>query len=200
MIRKSSTVGFIVSFVVHAMIISGVIYSSFTKENVSATEPKILKISLANYTPTVKQEVVTPKPKKIEPKPVVKKVKPKPEPKIIKEIIKEEIVKKEIVEEIEEIIEEIEEVAIIENITEIISNEEVLQEQHIMETVSKDTEIQSTNEPVISKTDFEIIRDMVFANVKYPSMAKRMNITGIVELVLVIDSSGKLLEVLLGQS
>lgn len=206
MMKKSSTVGFVVSFVAHAMIVTGIVYSSFTKESVSVAEPKMVKISLANYTPSVKKEVVTPQPKKVEPKPVIKKeipkpvVKketPKPEPKIVEEVVIEEVVK--------EVIEEIIEVAEVEETVdktneEVVINQEISQEQPIIETVSQDIETQSINEPTISKTDFEIIRDMVFANVKYPTMAKRMNITGIVELVLVIDSSGKLLEVLLGQS
>ncbi|MDD2567426.1 MAG: energy transducer TonB, partial [Thiovulaceae bacterium] len=58
----------------------------------------------------------------------------------------------------------------------------------------------ATLEEEFVKTNFEIIRDMVLANLKYPNMAKRMGQTGIVELILVIDTSGKLLEVMLQKS
>jgi|GEM_PF-937214 len=49
-------------------------------------------------------------------------------------------------------------------------------------------------------TNFEIIRALILENLKYPYMAKRMNQTGIVKLMLVINPHGKLINVSLEDS
>lgn len=50
------------------------------------------------------------------------------------------------------------------------------------------------------KTNFHSIRNKVLANLKYPNRAKRMGLEGYVEVALVIDTSGKLLDVVLEKS
>jgi len=49
-------------------------------------------------------------------------------------------------------------------------------------------------------TNFEVIRSMVLENLKYPRLAKRMQQTGIVELLLVINEQGKLINISLENS
>lgn len=50
------------------------------------------------------------------------------------------------------------------------------------------------------KTNFQSIREKVLANLKYPNSARRMGITGCAEVTLIIDPSGKLLDVVLEKS
>lgn len=50
------------------------------------------------------------------------------------------------------------------------------------------------------KTNFQSIREIVLAHLKYPNNARRMGLQGVVELILVIDTNGKLLDVILHKS
>lgn len=51
-----------------------------------------------------------------------------------------------------------------------------------------------------TKTNFKSIRDRVLLNLQYPHIARRMGQSGIVKIVLVIDTNGKLLDVVLEKS
>lgn len=50
------------------------------------------------------------------------------------------------------------------------------------------------------RTDFEIIRDKVLSRLVYPSVARRMGWNGVVQVELVIDTSGKLLSATIHKS
>lgn len=45
------------------------------------------------------------------------------------------------------------------------------------------------------KTNFNSLREKVLSNLKYPHLAKRMKQSGMVELLLVIDTKGKLIDI-----
>ena len=50
------------------------------------------------------------------------------------------------------------------------------------------------------KTNFKSIRDAILKNLQYPNSAKRMKIQGSVEVTLVIDPNGKLIDIYLEKS
>ena len=74
--------------------------------------------------------------------------------------------------------------------------------QPLVETTSTSTPQTLSSAPLESyeQTDFEIIRDKVLSALIYPSVAKRMRWTGIVQVALVIDTSGYLLSATIHQS
>ena len=199
--------GFSISFGVHAAILAVILYTSSQESVANAVQEKFVTISLSSFELPKPQEAVQPKvqpkPKKVEPKPEVKKEVPKPCPKPKKEkaqeVVQEQIAEPEVVEEVQDVQQEVAEVA------EVVQ-EEIVEQVEAIETAAAEpidvTPMPSaaTLEEEFVKTNFEIIRDMVLANLKYPNMAKRMGQTGIVELILVIDTSGKLLEVMLQKS
>lgn len=162
------------------MIIIGVVYIYVKKNHVKTAESQRMKMSLSSYAPKEIKETIPPAPKKIESKPRVEKITSKPAPKVSQERIEKEI--NEEVIEVEKVVD-----------TKENEKEEIIAMENTQESTSID-------EPTLSQTDFEILRDLVFANLKYPTIAKRMQITGTVELILVIDSNGKLLDVLLQKS
>ncbi|MFA7084350.1 MAG: TonB family protein [Arcobacteraceae bacterium] len=88
---------------------------------------------------------------------------------------------------------------------------EILKEeiaQPIEEKTSKSQEQKSierepekiTHEQNFVKTNFAIIRNKVLSTLIYPNVAKRMGWVGVVELAIVIDTNGKLLDVYIYKS
>lgn len=193
--------GFSISFGVHAAILAVILYTSTQESVANAVQEKFVTISLSSFELPKPQEAVQPKvqpkPKKVEPKPEVKKEVPKPCPKPKKEkaheVVQEQIAEPEVIEEVQETQQEVVQEEIVEPIEAI--ETAALEPAEVTPMPSA-----ATLEEEFVKTNFEIIRDMVLANLKYPNMAKRMGQTGIVELILVIDTSGKLLEVMLQKS
>jgi protein TonB len=193
--------GFSISFGVHAAILAVILYTSSQESVANAVQEKFVTISLSSFELPKPQETVQPKaeptPKKTQPKLEVKKEVPKPCPKPKKEkaheVVQEQIAEPEVIEEVQEEVAEV-------------VQEEIVEQVEAIETAAAEpletTPMPSaaTLEEEFVKTNFEIIRDMVLANLKYPNMAKRMGQTGIVELILVIDTSGKLLDVMLQKS
>ncbi|MDD2567531.1 MAG: TonB family protein, partial [Thiovulaceae bacterium] len=193
--------GFSISFGVHAAILAVILYTSSQESVANAVQEKFVTISLSSFELPKPQEAVQPKvqpkPKKVEPKPEVKKEVPKPCPKPKKEkaqeVVQEQIAEPEVIEEVQETQQEVVQEEIVEPI-------EAIETAALEPTEVTPMPSAATLEEEFVKTNFEIIRDMVLANLKYPNMAKRMGQTGIVELILVIDTSGKLLEVILQKS
>jgi protein TonB len=151
------------------------------------------EISLAQFqeeispvkSEVVKQEVIKP----IEPevvKPIVEK------PAIVKPIAKpiKEAVKEPVTKPIEPVVEQL-----VEPITQPSIKE---QEPIVSNTTQTPAEEIVVSKEVVAKdfveTNFTVIRDMVLKNLVYPKSAQRMNQTGVVELTLVIDPQGKLIE------
>lgn len=186
---------YVISFLIHSLGFFVYLFLINTKIEPTLKEQSVLfEISLAQFqeeispvkSEVVKQEVIKP----IEPevvKPIVEKPAiAKPIAKPIKEAVKEPIIKP-----VEPIVEQV-----VEPIT-------PQQEQSIQEPVVNNTTQTPAQEAVVSKevitkdfveTNFTIIRDMVLKNLVYPKSAQRMNQTGVVELTLVIDPQGKLIE------
>jgi len=78
--------------------------------------------------------------------------------------------------------------------------QETLAEATPTETKTEAQPSAATLEQEFIETNFEVIRSMVLENLKYPRLAKRMQQTGIVELLLVIDEQGKLIDISLENS
>jgi protein TonB len=195
--KNNNLKGFGISFGVHAAILAVILYTSSQESVANAVQEKFVTISLSSFELPKPQETVQPKvqpkPKKVEPKPEVKKEVPKPCPKPKKEqaqeVVQEQLSEPEVIEEVQEVVQE-----------EIVEQVEAIETAAAEPLETTPMPSAATLEEEFVKTNFEIIRDMVLANLKYPNMAKRMGQTGIVELILVIDTSGKLLDVMLQKS
>ena len=178
-IKSNESKGIFFSLLIHSTLLTALLMSN-DKPIKLADKEKTVSIDLISYQPpkpvekqkTIKKPkpIEKPKPiKKTEPqhKPIVhKKTEPEPEPEPIQKEIKENI--KEIVKP-----------------TPIIP-EEVIKPQNT-------THNKQTQQHTFIKTNFEIIRDMVLSNLKYPNIARRMGWTGIVEVKLQINKFGKLI-------
>lgn len=79
-------------------------------------------------------------------------------------------------------------------------NEVLMQSIKQKDEQVKQTGISEEETQEFIKTNFQSIRDKVLDNLKYPNIARRMGQSGVVELVLVIDTNGKLLDILCPKS
>lgn len=206
---RATLFGFVVSILLHTAVLAAIFLNDTTEVVQSTRAPQSVTISLSSVSEVVKevpQKKVCKKPKKEhkEHKKVAhkkpKKVhKAKPEP---KKVVQEPIVEEKVsVEPVEEIVQQELEEQILEEQKKL---EQELQEQLAAREQQKREQeaqerAQSLHEEFV-KTNFEIIRDMVLSNLNYPRIAKRMGFEGVVEILLVIDTSGKLLEVVLQNS
>ncbi|MDY0122002.1 MAG: TonB family protein [Sulfurimonas sp.] len=181
------------SLAIHTLVVGSVFYFSTQSTDVS-NEPVAIPMNIMAYTPVPKEvvkpvEQAKPKPKPTPPKPKPKpKPKPEPKPEPVKEIPleKEPLVQEPVVEEpiVEEVIEEV--------VQEI---EEPQEPQKTAEEIQKEQEeIRVQQEQEFIQTNFSVIRDMALKNLSYPRMAKKMGWSGVVEIKLIVDTNGKLLE------
>lgn len=169
------------SLAIHTLVVGSVFYFSTRSTDVS-NEPVAIPMNIMAYTP-VPKEVVKPV-EQAKPKPKPTPPKPKPEP--VKEI---PIEKEPVVEEpiVEEVIEEL--------VQEIVEPQEPLEPQKTAEEIQREQEeIRVQQEQEFIQTNFSVIRDMALKNLSYPRMAKKMGWSGVVEIKLVVDTNGKLLE------
>ena len=200
--NKNSINGFSISFVLHVLAVYVLFYAAETKSDfVKESAQKVISISLDSFE--VPQKVV----QKIEkPKPIEKKVETPNKAVVKKPIVEEKKPKIAEPKKIEQKIEAVEAVKVAEA--------KPLQDDSSQESFETQEKFEAKEEPVkknvaqsmevlqkeYEKTNFQSIRDMVLANLKYPNNARRMGLHGTVELVLVIDTNGKLLEVILQKS
>jgi len=201
--------GYLLSFILHSLFLSLIFFEFVSKQHMPLEKENFVSISLQEYVP-----VIEPK-KTIQPTIPVKKEQPVEkkivEKKVIQEkIIEDAILKKEIVEK-QVIKPKVLEKKIIE---EKIVEEKVVEETPVekkiiepltaqQENVKKQITKKATSESLakeFAKTNFEILRNLVLAHVKYPNIAKRMKKTGVVELMLTIDTYGKLIDVYVKKS
>ncbi|MBN1838594.1 MAG: TonB family protein [Campylobacterales bacterium] len=187
----------LLSFVLHASVIG--FYLLFMYQKPSYMMPSkaiVLEISSIERVaptppiptppkpePVVPQEVIKPMEpvKAIEPVKPIEKVKPKPKPMLKpKPIAEPKAFQEKAVEE-----------AIPPPMTSLASEPVVAA---VPSTATTPTTPSSTNsaEPY-ERTDFEIIRDKVLSRLIYPSVARRMGWNGVVQVELVIDTTGKLI-------
>lgn len=182
----SETKALVLSLAIHTLVIGSVVYFSTQTTDVS-TKQTAIPMNLMAYTPVAKEPV---KPveqaKPVKPKPISPKPKPKPKPEPIKEIPieKEPVIEEPVVEEV-----------IKEAVEEIVEPQEPIEPQKTLEEIQKEQEqIRVKQEQEFIQTNFSVIRDMALRNLVYPRMAKKMGWSGIVEIKLVVDTNGKLLE------
>jgi periplasmic protein TonB len=172
------------SLAIHTVVVGSIFYFSTRSTDVS-NEAVAIPMNIMAYTP-VPKEVIKPVE---QPKPKPKPIPPKPKPEPIKEIPIEkepEIIQEPIVEEeiIEEVVEEV--------VEEIVQPQEP---QKTLEEIQKEQEeVRVKQEQEFIQTNFSVIRDMALKNLSYPRMAKKMGWSGVVEIKLVVDTNGKLLE------
>lgn len=169
------------SLAIHTLVIGSVIYFSTQTTDVSK-ELTAIPMNIMTYTPALQEPIKPIEQPKPKPKPTPPKPKPKPEPKPEPKKVIEPVVEEPIVEEVvakEEMVEEI---------------KEPPEPQEPLEPQKTEQEIQKEQEQEFIQTNFSVIRDMALKNLVYPRMAKKMLWSGIVEIKLVVDTNGKLLE------
>jgi len=166
-LKTNESKGMFLSLLIHSTLLTALLMSN-DKPMKLADKEKTVSIDLISCHPK-KQNIEKPKPESI--KKIVEKHKPKPKPikKIEKPVKKEEIIEQKKIEPI--------------------------QPKKPLKPV-KTNQIKDTHkqQQAFVKTNFTIIRDMVLSNLSYPNIAKRMGWQGVVEVKLIISSSGKLLE------
>ncbi|MFA6196672.1 MAG: energy transducer TonB [Sulfurimonas sp.] len=182
----NETKALVFSLVVHFLLIGTYLFYFYEQKKVPH-EPLCIPINLLAYqAPTPVQPVV-------EAKEVVES---KPEPKKIEKVLPikkpvEKPMQKRVEKPVEELIKSIEK----ENIEEIVTTPSPIKE----DKVDKQKMIVEQEKEFV-QTNFSIIRDMALANLIYPNTARRMGWNGIVEIKLVIDTDGKLLEAIVVKS
>jgi protein TonB len=195
--RHNNKKAFFLSSSLHAMMLFALLYvADIELKSAHSEAPQAMSLSCftlpqvvhePKVEPVVPVQKAQPKPKKVEPKQEVKKVIEKANPiEQVKEIVP-----------VQEVVEEVIETQEVVEATEVV--EEVVQ-QEVVAVASEQIQTQQQLQETYAQTNFEIIRALVLENLKYPSMAKRMGQVGVVQLVLVIDETGKLLDSFLEKS
>ncbi len=172
--KRLTQKSYLVSFMIHSIVFFGYLWFLNTKTDIQkASDTVYLEMSLSQFAeptppPPIVQEVTPPPPPVVKPKPIIKD-------KPIIPIEKKEEIQKPVENTV---------------ISEPVVTQEVTKPVKQAEVVPTPAQQQQA----FVQTNFTIIRDMVLKNLVYPSMAKRMGHTGVVELTLVIDTNGKLLK------
>ncbi len=186
---------FLFSFLIHSTLFGSYLLYHYHNPIEIKSKSEVISMHLASFE-LPKQNVVEPikpiqKPKPIEKK--IEKVKPKPIEKIKPiEKTKPLIPIKPLEKPIEKP-QEIEKVEISQPIQEKISKSD---EQ---KRIEKEHE-RKAHEQNFVRTNFAIIRDKVLNNLIYPNIARRMGWVGVVELAIIIDTNGKLLDAYIHKS
>jgi protein TonB len=186
---------FLFSFLIHSTLFGSYLLYHYHNPIEIKSKSEVISMHLASFE-LPKQNVVEPikpieKSKPIEKK--IEKVKPKPIEKIKPiEKTKPLIPIKPLEKPIEKP-QEIEKVEISQPIQEKISKSD---EQ---KRIEKEHE-RKAHEQNFVRTNFAIIRDKVLNNLIYPNIARRMSWVGVVELAIIIDTNGKLLDAYIHKS
>ena len=186
---------FLFSFLIHSTLFGSYLLYHYHNPIEIKSKSEVISMHLASFE-LPKQNVVEPikpiqKPKPIEKK--IEKVKPKPIEKIKPiEKTKPLIPIKPLEKPIEKP-QEIEKVEISQPIQKKISKSD---EQKQIEKEQK----RKAHEQNFVRTNFAIIRDKVLNNLIYPNIARRMGWVGVVELAIIIDTNGKLLDAYIHKS
>jgi protein TonB len=195
---KNSINGIFISLSLHLVVAGAFFYVSGSKSVLKEEPPKLLSISLSSFELPVAQIAQESQlPKKIVQKQEVKKVVSKP--------IEKNIEKTTIQSKTTQSIVPVHEAPVQETLK---STHETLVQESTQEKFEVEKETMSDNvaqsielsQEEYAKTNFQSIRDMVLVNLKYPHAAKRMGLQGMAEVLLTIDTNGKLLHVTLQKS
>lgn len=205
--------GFLLSLTLHSLLLLAILYEKSNPLKPTPQQNNKISISLSSFTPPkeVQKPQVAPAPPETKKEKIVKNEKPKEKkadiaPKKPK-LAKKQVEVKKTPQEPQEIQEEqIQELAQSEPTQEpLIETQE--RPQEVADTTPTQELPKEPQEPTPASlqeefiaTNFEIIRSMVLENLKYPRLAKRMQQSGIVELLLVIDKEGKLIDISLKNS
>lgn len=181
---------FLFSFLIHSALFGSYILYNYHNPIEITIKSEMVSMSLSSFDlPKPIEEPIKPmeppKPvEKVEPKPI-EKIKPvetfkpiipiKPTPKPIEK--PQEIQKEEVVVPIEK---------------QIVQTEEP-------KPLDKEQQRRVKEENFV-KTNFAIIRDKVLSNLIYPNIARRMGWIGVVELAIIIDTNGKLIDAYIHKS
>lgn len=183
--------GFFISFGFHLIVTFMLFYNPAKDKEETMVPPVIL--TLSSFELPQREQLKQPQPIK-EPVKNIEKIKTtvKQEQTIAKSIESEHIVaqpKQDIV---------IQDIAT----PEVLMAKEDINKPMIEEVVSAVQPQKSQEEEMqeFTKANFKGIRDLILLNLAYPHHAKRMGIEGIVELMLVIDTNGKLIDVTIYKS
>lgn len=191
--NKNSRNGFFVSFIFHALIAYALLYGTQQKVEIEQVEEKFVTISLSSFEPPKAKEQV------------LKSV-AKPQNSVVKDIKKaqEQTEIKKPIESAKQV-EKTEHTLVDDSVSKSETKEDAQPLQNVHNAqIAKVEQKEELNEKDVQdtfvETNFHSIRDKVLANLKYPPIAKRMKQIGVVEVLLVIDTDGKLLEVTLHKS
>lgn len=185
--NKTKTIAFFISIFIHtSLIAASVMFLREPEKPQNKTEKRIV-VSLSEYVkpqvkkadPKIQKEVLKEKPKKIVKKKVIKKKIPK---KIVKKkefLEKVNPLKKQLIEKEEKEIKKI-----VENVLE----KKVLQSKKItkLETLPKEPKKET-----IEASFLDEIRLLIQSSLRYPSMARRLKIQGVVLVSFKLDQDAK---------
>jgi protein TonB len=195
--HKNELKSLLLSAFIHTSLIGAVLLYEQPVQEVASNEKKV-SLDLMTYElpkqVVKKEKTIKPKKEKVEPAKKIKKV-VKKKPKIQKPIVTEkkntkfvrpvQKLKKEEKSQIKPPSKEKEEVT-----------KKSVQPQKVKEPLQKaQTKQKESQREIFVKTNFKIIRDMVFYHLRYPSTARRMGWQGVVKLQLTISKEGELLSV-----
>lgn len=190
---------FLFSFLIHSTLFGSYLLYHYHNPIEIKSKSEVISLQLASFE-LPKQNVVEPIKPIEEPKPIEKKIekaKPKPIEKIKPiEQTKPLIPIKPLEKPIEKPIEKPQEV-IKEEISKPIQEQKSISEEQ--KRIEKEQE-RKAHEQNFVKTNFAVIRDKVLNNLIYPNIARRMGWVGVVELAIIIDTNGKLLDAYIHKS
>lgn len=189
---------FLFSFLIHSTLFGSYLLYHYHNPIEIKSKSEVISLQLASFE-LPKQNVVEPikpieKPKPIEKK--IEKIEPKPIEKIkpieeVKPLIPVKPLEKPIEKPIKS--QEIEKV----EISQPIQEQPTISEEQ--KQIKKEEE-RKAHEQNFVKTNFAIIRDKVLSHLIYPNIARRMGWVGVVELAIIIDTNGKLLDAYIHKS
>lgn len=196
-VSRSSISGFYISLALHVVAIFTLVYALDTKSKLpTPLEPMFISLKNFELPKEVSSKVAKPEPikKEIVQKSKVAKVEKKVEVLEPKKIEQEVQTPAKIAKPLKD--KSAQTSSAPQESTKAQENHEA-KEDVIQESIAQSEEAEQEE---YEKTNFHSIRDMVLANLKYPNNARRMGLHGTVEIVLVIDTNGKLIDVILHKS
>lgn len=178
---------FLFSFLIHSALFGSYILYHYHNPIEISSQSEIISMNLSSFD-LPKQSIVKEPIKPVEPPKHIEKIEPKPIAKVkpveaLKPIIPVKHIEKPIEQPKQIQNEEIVAPVIEQQITPIEEQKPIDKEQQ--------RRVQEEN---FVKTNFAIIRDKVLNNLIYPNIARRMGWIGVVELAIIIDTNGKLVE------
>ncbi|MFA7090999.1 MAG: TonB family protein [Arcobacteraceae bacterium] len=181
---------FLFSFLIHSALFGSYILYNYHNPIEITSKSEMISMNLSSFDiPKPIEEPIKP----VEPPKPVEKVEPKPIEKIKPvEILKPIIPLKPIPKPIEKPQEIQKEEIVLPVEKQIVPTEE-------QKKLEKEQQRQAQQENFV-KTNFAIIRDKVLSNLIYPNIARRMGWIGVVELAIIIDTNGKLVDAYIHKS